>query len=119
MTRFSRTFLGALLALGLALQAAIAHSSKEGTRPNDGAALTTSPETVGMTFDMPMRVTLVSLTDQDGKDHVLTRQDNMQPVKVFDATPPNLPIGSYTVQWRGLAEDGHPMQGTFSFQVTE
>jgi hypothetical protein len=30
-----------------------------------------------------------------------------------------LPIGSYTVELRGLAEDGHPMQGTFSFQVTE
>ena len=119
MTHSFRSFLGGLLILGLASQAAIAHSSKEGTRPNDGAVLTTSPEKVGMTFDMPMRVTLVSLTDQDGKDHALTRQDNMQPVKVFDATPPILPIGSYTVEWRGLAEDGHPMQGTFSFQVTE
>ncbi|WP_040652067.1 copper resistance CopC family protein [Roseovarius sp. 217] len=119
MNHFSCTFIGAILALGLASQAAIAHSSKEGTRPNDGAVLTTSPEKVGMTFDMLMRVTLVSLTDQDGKDHALTRQDNMQPVKVFDATPPILPIGSYTVEWRGLAEDGHPMQGTFSFQVTE
>jgi methionine-rich copper-binding protein CopC len=119
MTHFFHTFLCGLLALGLASQAALAHSSKEGTRPTDGAVLTASPEKVGMTFDMPMRVTLVSLTDQDGKDHTLTRQDNMQPVKVFDATPPDLPMGNYTVQWRGLAEDGHPMQGTFSFQVTE
>jgi methionine-rich copper-binding protein CopC len=119
MTQFYRVLLGAFLGLGLASQATLAHSSKEGTRPNDGAVLTTPPEKVGMTFDMPMRVTLVTLTDQDGKDHALTRQDNMQPVKVFDATPPILPIGSYTVEWRGLAEDGHPMQGTFSFQVTE
>ena len=73
MTHFFRTFLGALLALGLASQAALAHSSKEGSRPTDGAVLTTSSKKVGMTFDMPMRVTLVSLTDQDGKDHALTR----------------------------------------------
>ena len=119
MTHYFRAFLVTLLALGLVSQTAIAHSSKEGTRPNDSAVLTTSPETIGMTFDMPMRVTLVSLTDQNGKEHTLTRQDNMQPVKVFDATPPLLPIGSYTVEWRGLAEDGHPMQGTFSFQVNE
>jgi methionine-rich copper-binding protein CopC len=119
MTHSSRRLLSAFLALGLASQTALAHSSKEGSRPNDGAVLTTSPEKVGMTFDMPMRVTLVSLTDQDGKDHALTRQDNMQPVKVFDATPPILPMGTYTVEWRGLADDGHPMQGRFSFQVTE
>ncbi|MGB7433477.1 MAG: copper resistance CopC family protein [Ahrensia sp.] len=119
MTQFIRTFIGALMAFGLAAQAALAHSSKQGTQPSDGEVLTTSPQKVGMTFDMPMRVTLVSLTDQDGKDHALTRQDNMQPIKVFDATPPILPVGSYTVEWRGLAEDGHPMQGTFSFQVTE
>ena len=119
MTHSSRRLLSAFLTLGLASQAALAHSTKEGTRPNDGAVLSTSPERVGMTFDMPMRVTLVSLTDQDGKDHALTRQDNMQPVKVFDATPPILPKGTYTVEWRGMADDGHPMQGRFSFQVTE
>jgi methionine-rich copper-binding protein CopC len=43
----------------------------------------------------------------------------MQPVKAFDATPPTLPKGTYQVEWRGLAEDGHPMLGTFSFEVTE
>lgn len=119
MTHLFRSFLGALLALGLVSQAALAHSSKEGTRPTDGSVLATSPEKFGMTFDMPMRVTLVSLTDQDDKEHERTREDNIQSVKVFDVTPPNLLMGSYTVQWRELAEDGHPMQGTFSFQVTE
>ena len=119
MTYFLRTFLGALLAFAMTSQAALAHSLKEATRPSDGAVLTTSPETVGMTFDMPMRVTLISLTDQDGTDYTLTRQDNMQPLKVFDAKPPILPMGNYTIKWRGLAEDGHPMQGTFSFEVTK
>lgn len=64
----------------------------QGTRPADGSALTAPPETVGMTFDMPMRMTLISLTDQHGQDHALTRQDNMQPVTVFDAAPSALPI---------------------------
>lgn len=90
MNHFSCTFIGAILALGLASQAAIAHSSKEGTRPNDGAVLTTSPEKVGMTFDMLMRVTLVSLTDQDGKDHALTLL-NDPPYAIYRAT---LPIDS-------------------------
>ncbi len=119
MINVSRRVLGALLAVGLASQAAFAHSSKEGTRPADGAVLAASPDMVGMTFDMPMRVTLVSVTGQDGTDYDLSRTDNMQPVKVFDAAVPTLPKGTYQVKWRGLAEDGHPMQGAFSFEVTE
>lgn len=119
MNTVSHVVLGTLLALGLASQAAFAHSSKKGSQPTDGAVLAISPDMIGMTFDMPMRVTLVSLTDQDGTDYDLIRTDNMQPVKAFDATPPTLPKGTYRVDWRGLAEDGHPMQGAFSFEVTE
>ena len=110
----------ALLALLLASAAgtAIAHSKKEATQPADGAVLETSPEMIGMTFDMPMRVTLLSLTDQDAVEHALTRTDNMQAVSEFVAAPAELPAGQYKVEWRGLAGDGHPMQGTFSFEIT-
>ncbi|MCE5973113.1 copper resistance protein CopC [Sinirhodobacter sp. WL0062] len=119
MTYLIRAALGALLAVGAASQAALAHAEKEGTRPADGAVLTAPPETLGMNFDMPMRVTLIALTDQDGNEHALTRHDGMQPVTAFDAVPPALPSGIYTVEWRGLADDGHPMQGRFSFEVTD
>ena len=110
----------AMLFLTLALSAgsAVAHSKKEATQPADGAVLEVSPEVIGMTFDMPMRVTLLSLTDQDATEHELTRTDNMQPVSEFVAAPAVLPAGQYKVEWRGLAGDGHPMQGTFSFEIT-
>jgi methionine-rich copper-binding protein CopC len=109
----------AMLVLMLALSAgnAMAHSKKEATQPANGAVLETSPEVIGMTFDMPMRVTLLSLIDQDAKEHALTRTDNMQPVSEFVAAPAVLPAGQYKVEWRGLAGDGHPMQGTFSFEI--
>ena len=110
----------AMLALLLASTAgpAVAHSKKEGTQPADGAVLATPPEVIGMAFDMPMRVTLLSLTDQDATEYALTRTDNMQPVSEFVAAPDALPAGQYKVEWRGLAGDGHPMQGTFSFEIT-
>ncbi len=109
----------ALLIVGLAAPVVHAHSSKEGTSPSDGAVLDSSPQIIGMSFDKPMRLTLVTLTDQTGQDYKLARQDNMQSVTRFEASPPALPPGHYTVQWRGLAEDGHPMQGTFSFEVNQ
>ena len=108
-----------VLVLTLAFGAgnALAHSKKEATQPANGAVLETSPEMIGMTFEMPMRVTLLSLTNQDATEHELTRTDNMQPVREFIAAPPVLPAGQYKVEWRGLAGDGHPMQGTFSFEI--
>lgn len=96
-----------------------AHSVKEATQPEDGAVLEASPEEIGMTFDMPMRVTLFTLTDQDGAAHDVLRTDDMQPVDIFSAKPPQLPAGQYKVEWRGLATDGHPMQGTFSFEIAK
>lgn len=116
----SKIISAAILAIALILggQNADAHSKKEGTQPADGAVLEMSPSEIAMRFDMPMRVTLISLTDQDGAAHDLTRTDNMQPVSEFSATPPVLPAGQYTVEWRGLAADGHPMQGAFSFEIS-
>ena len=105
--------------LAISLGSANAHSKKDATQPADGAVLEASPEVIGMTFDMPMRVTLLTLTDQDATEHEITRTDNMQPVSEFRATPPELPTGQYTVQWRGLAADGHPMQGAFSFEISK
>lgn len=114
-----RPLLTLTLATALASQMAMAHSMKQGTRPAEGAVLTVAPAAIAMTFDMPMRVTMISLTDQAGEAYPLTRSDDMQAVTEFSAEPPSLPIGTYTVDWRGLAEDGHPMQGSFSFEVTE
>ena len=109
----------ALFTLALGIGQAVAHSKKERTEPMNGAVLDASPETIAMTFNMPLRVTLITLTDQDSVTHDVIRTDNMQPVSEFSAAVPKLPAGLYSVAWRGLADDGHPMQGAFSFEVSE
>jgi len=111
----------ALFALALTFGAgqADAHSKKEATEPADGAVIAASPEAISMTFDMPLRVTLITLTDQSGTEHALTRSDDMKPVSAFTAQPPELPAGQYEIIWRGLATDGHPMQGAFGFEISE
>jgi methionine-rich copper-binding protein CopC len=49
----------------------------------------------------------------------IERETGMDAVTEFRAIPPaDLPAGAYTVDWRGLASDGHPMQGTFGFTIT-
>ena len=108
-----------LLLATLATGAAVAHSKQEVTFPADGAVLATSPDVVSMRFDAPMRITVISLTSETGGTFDLGRSDGMQPVTDFRATTPVLPDGRYTVDWRGLSLDGHPMKCRFSFEVAQ
>ena len=108
----------ALIPFALALaSAATAHSRPETTAPANDAVIAAAPEVIAISFDKPMRVTLIELTNADGDTFDLERTDAMAPVTRFEATPPPLPAGRYTVRWRGLAADGHPMSGRFSFEV--
>ena len=100
--------------------AAFAHSEQELTFPADGAVLSAPPEVVSMRFDAPMRITVIRLASETtGGGFELERSDGMQPVTDFHATPPVLPNGRYTIEWRGLSADGHPMRGRFSFEVAQ
>ncbi len=70
-------------------------------------------------FDDPMRVTAVSLTGPDG-DVPIKRETGLEPVTVFRAAPSGpVSAGAHQVNWRGLAADGHPMQGSFHFTIAE
>ena len=72
-----------------------------------------------MRFDDPMRIISVTLTSPDG-DVEIERETGMDPATEFRALPmEELAPGSYRFDWRGMASDGHPMQGSFSFTVTE
>lgn len=112
----------AIIYAGLTITAlatgALAHSSAEDTTPVHDTTVDTV-EVIEMRFDDPMRVTAISLTGPEG-DVQVGRETGMEPVTEFRALPPaDLPAGAYTVDWRGLASDGHPMQGSFSFIVAD
>ena len=107
--------IGMALALG---GTALAHSKSEVTVPADGATVT-AVETIEMRFDAPMRVTAVKLM-RDGTEVGVDRETGMEPAKAFRAAPASdLTPGPYRVEWRGLSDDGHVMQGSFGFTVGE
>lgn len=111
-----QTLLG--LAVAIAPTLVAAHSKSEATTPADGATVTEVPE-LSMRFDDPMRIISVTLTATDD-DIEIERETGMDPATEFRAVPlEELAPGSYRFDWRGLASDGHPMQGSFSFTVAE
>jgi methionine-rich copper-binding protein CopC len=66
-----------------------------------------------------MRIISVKLTATDD-DIEIERETGMEPATEFRAVPLEaLAPGSYRFDWRGMASDGHPMQGSFSFTVAE
>ncbi|WP_253276951.1 copper resistance CopC family protein [Ruegeria sp. 6PALISEP08] len=111
-----QTLIGLVVAMAPMLAAA--HSKSEATTPADGATVTEVPE-LSMRFDDPMLIISVTLTSPDG-DVEIDRETGMDPAIEFRAMPlEDLAPGSYRFDWRGMASDGHPMQGSFSFTVAE
>ena len=98
---------------------AAAHSRSETTIPADKSTLVKSPEVIVMTFDQPVRITMIELTNSDGDAISLDRSDGMAPVTRLEAVPAPLSAGSYSVRWRGLAGDGHPMSCRFTFDIQQ
>ncbi|WP_296417035.1 copper resistance protein CopC [Pseudooctadecabacter sp.] len=106
------------LAVCLVPVMAFAHSKTDATTPADGAQVTEVPE-VSMRFDDPVRVITVTLTSDAGEIGI-DRETGMDAVTEFRALPTQaLAPGSYRFDWRGMAADGHPMQGSFSFVIVE
>ena len=115
----------ALLVAGLTFAAPIAlapaasaHDAFVGSTPKAGSTLTTAPTSVTVSFEEPplaaglaVAVTAPDTTLVTSGDPVLTGTDVVSPLA------PLTQAGVYTVAWRVVADDGHPVTGTFSFTL--
>lgn len=108
------------LAVGLLVVSApaTAHDALVGSDPADGAVLSAAPTQVVLTFAAPQAGigAEVAVTGPDGA----TWSDG--PAQTSDATVtqpllPSMPDGAYTVTWRSVAQDGHPVSGVFGFTL--
>ncbi|WP_138444870.1 copper resistance CopC family protein [Sinomonas susongensis] len=106
------------LAVGLALPAAAAqaHDVLEATNPANGSTVASVPDSVVLTYDhTPIAIgTEIQVKDANGtneSDGSATVVDN----NVTQAIKPDAPAGKYTVVWRVVSSDSHPIEGTFTF----
>lgn len=110
-------FLISSIILAVLPLAALAHSDMNKTIPENGAILAEPPVEIALNFTDKLRLTAVKARHSGGETQAIDLEDH----KGFDAkfSLPMLPMGAgtYEVEWRGLGMDGHPMQGTFSFEV--
>ncbi len=113
---FAGLLLGAAAALAWATPAS-AHTQLVSSSPAPGSSVA-APAAVSLTFseallDLGSYVRVVDAADADravGAAY-LASPETLQ----VDVGP--LEPGEYTVTWRAVADDGHPIEGTFAFEV--
>jgi hypothetical protein len=94
---------------------ASAHAALTGASPAKDATVA-APSEIVLTYSDPIRLPRVVLTDAADKQYQAGRPravDN----KVTQAVTGALPNGEYTVGWRVVSADGHPVSGTYTFTV--
>jgi copper resistance protein C len=101
--------------LGLAGPAA-AHDAAESTSPAQGAAVSAPPEQVSVTLNKnPLGIgASISVKDAAGAEWAegpVEIVDNVVSQKVRAGGP----AGQYTVAWRVVSSDSHPIEGAFAF----
>ena len=109
-----RTLIAGLMVV-LASAGAAAHSKLGTSVPADGAVLARMPAEIVLTFSKRLRLTRVRMVRDGG------RSVELEAAKAFGARFA-IPVkddgkGTYRIEWRGLAADGHTMRGAFSFRV--
>jgi copper transport protein len=106
------------LALGMS-STARAHAALVGTTPSDGSVLERAPERVVLRFDEPVSTVAGSVRVFDSRAQRVDTGEIEKPSarEVAGVLPANLPEDTYTVAWRVLSADSHPVRGAFVFSV--
>ena len=113
---FAALALALLILLGLAAGPASAHDELSGSNPADNATVGVVPQSVELTFSsVPSGIgAQVEVLDDAGENWA------EGPVKIIDDTAlqalrPGAPAGAYTVNWRVVSSDSHPIEGVLKF----
>lgn len=98
---------------------ASAHNALLSTTPAHGAVLTTMPPVVALHFDLPSGALGTEVVVLGSAGNVAAGAPRLIDDDVRQPIYPGSPAGQYTVNWRAISADGHPVQGTFSFTTTQ
>ena len=104
----------------VAAPAAWAHAFLISSDPADGAKLTTSPAHVSGTFNEPLQTQFATMTLVGPDGNLWSVGDPVvQGAVIRVDLRPLGPAGRYTVNYRVTSADGHPVTGSWSFELTE
>lgn len=107
------------LAIGVVgLPSAAGHASQTGSSPAAGAVLDAAPSSVEVTFDTPLMDVGAALVVRSEDGTVISdATPEVARTLLRVAVPAEAPPGRYTVAFRVVSQDGHPITSTFDYTV--
>lgn len=103
--------------IGIWATGAMAHSPLDATTPANKASVTEMPTEVLMDFKGNIRLTRVIITHAETHSMDMDLGAQTAFTQEFALPMHDMGAGVYVVEWRGLGDDGHVLNGTFSFTV--
>ncbi|MFI0775528.1 copper resistance protein CopC [Streptomyces sp. NPDC021212] len=114
-------FAALLCALSFGAGPASAHAALTSTRPGEGAVVKSAPSDVALTFTEGVLLgrDAVRVLDPKGKrvDTGKTAHVDGKSSTASVDLRSGLPDGTYTVAWKAVSEDSHPVSGAFTFSI--
>ena len=98
-----------------------AHGQLDSSSPAPSAVLETAPSEISLDFNEPVTPVArsIEIYNQDGQRIVLGEAlvSPDDPSVLIAKDVPAIPDGLYVVAWRGVSNDGHAIEGAYSFQI--
>jgi methionine-rich copper-binding protein CopC len=105
------------LLLCLFVPSALAHSGLETSVPQDGEVVKDKLSTLSLSFNTMIESTSTfKLFQEDGQEVALAELVINEKDMVGNLSSP-LEDGKYSVTWKIIGEDGHPIENSYSFSV--
>jgi methionine-rich copper-binding protein CopC len=99
---------------------ATAHNTLKTATPAKNAQLTTPPEQIALEFMQKLNPDYTTITLSDtAQQKVPTSAPSVTGAKGTITLDQALPNGTYTVAYRVVSADGHPVQGSYRFTVAD
>jgi methionine-rich copper-binding protein CopC len=125
MRRWLSLLAAALIAGAVSLGTAgpaLAHNVLVSSDPADGSSVDAGPQQIVLTFDQPVQggedINTVTLIGPDGSHWEAAGAPTIKDNVVTARVRPLGPAADYTVGYRILSADGHPVTGSVTFTLT-
>lgn len=117
LARLGLVLAGTLLVGGTMASPAGAHADLLSTDPADGSSLSAPPAQVSLTFSEALVPETVNVAVSNAMGPLQAIEPRTQGDTVTVPWPAEVGDGDYTVAYRVVSEDGHPIEGQFAFTV--
>ena len=103
--------------IGIWATSAMAHSPLDSTTPANEATITEALSEIALDFKGNIRLTRMKMTYADNPSVNLDLSGHDGFISDYSVPMATMGSGIYVIEWRGLGDDGHALNGTFKFTV--